>query len=56
MDEYVPPKNKVERVFTESKGRAEKKHIAANPSEAQVELGLKTFTDIHNKMTVNEFS
>jgi hypothetical protein len=56
MDEYAPPKNKVERVFTETKERAEKKHITAKPSEAQVELGLKTFSDIHNKTTVNEFS
>ena len=56
IDEYIPPKYKVERVFTETKERAEKKHITAKPSEAQVELGLKTFVDIHNKKSVNEFS
>jgi hypothetical protein len=50
MDEWKPPANKVERVFTETRPRPEKMHITAKPSGTyeETEQGLKTFIDIHN--------
>ncbi len=58
MDEWKPPANKVDRVFTETRPRAEKKHIEANPSGTYEEqdIGLKTFIDIHNRRSINEYS
>jgi len=56
-DEWVPS-NKPKRVFTEAKDRPEKKHLMANPSGTYEEqdIGLKTFIDIHNRKSINEYS
>jgi len=46
-------------VFTETRARPEKKHLTANPSgscENYSEIGLKTFIDIHNRKSMNEYS
>ena len=56
-DEWEP-KHKPDRVFTEARHRAERKHLEANPSESYDEgaLGLRTFIDKHNRKSVNEYS
>ncbi len=52
------PKQKPERVFTEARHRAERKHLEAIPSESHDDsaIGLKTFIDRHNRKSINEYS
>jgi hypothetical protein len=58
MDEYVP-KDKPPRVFTETRARPERMHLTAKPSDyadEKLDVGLKTFIDIHNRKSMNEYS
>ena len=58
MDEYIPPKNKIERKFTDTRQRPEKKHLVPEKSGSfeDMENGLRTFIDIHQRKSVNEYS
>ena len=57
LDEWKPQENKVNRTFTDAKARAEKKHLEANPSGSldNQEIGVRTFIDIHNRKSLNEY-
>ena len=57
MDEFVP-NNKPPRKFTEARPRPEREHLNAKPSGStdDQQIGVRTFIDIHNRKSVNEFS
>ena len=57
IDEYIP-KDKPPRQFTETRPRPERKHLTANESDTwdNPGIGLKTFIDIHNRKSLNEYS
>ena len=49
---------KIEQVLEESKPRPERKHVDEQPSASyeDLEIGKRTFMDVHNRKTVNEYS
>ena len=57
IDEFVP-NNKPPRVFTQTRPKPERAHLTAKTSECldYQEIGVRTFIDIHNRKSINEFS
>lgn len=56
-DEWVP-RDKPERTFTDARHRAQKKHLVPGVSGTyeEQEVGLRTFIDVHNRKSLDEFS